>query len=273
MRFAIGVPNVGPFADPHLLCALGEEAEAHGWDGFFLWDHLFYRHGWPVTDPWIALAAVAARTRRIRLALLVAALPRQHPGEVAKRSVSLDHLSGGRLTLGAGLGSLPVEYEAFGQSADAVERGERLDEHLDVVHALWSGAPVRSVGRHHRVDAPAMGPRPLQEPRIPVWVGGRWPHPRPFRRAARWDGVVPTHVDFGKGETMPPDEVSAMLRFVAAHRDRPGHFDVALEGSTPGADVRAYADAGVTWWIEALGWWRGTLDDARRRVRAGAPSL
>jgi alkanesulfonate monooxygenase SsuD/methylene tetrahydromethanopterin reductase-like flavin-dependent oxidoreductase (luciferase family) len=125
-----------------------------------------------------------------------------------------------------------------------------------------------------------MRPRPVQQPRIPVWTGGRWPNRAPFRRAARWDGVMPTHRDYGLGETMPPDELRAVLRYTREQRSTAGPFDVALEGRTDGTapdrgarHVAPYLNAGLTWWIEALGWWRGAPADAMTRVRHGPPAL
>src|SRR6266513_3313588 len=136
LLFAIGVPNVGPFADPGLISELGVLAEHSGWDAIFVWDHLLYRDDWPVADPWVTLAGVASRTDRILLGLMVAALPRQLPGEVAKRALTLHQLSEGRFLLGAGLGSMPEEYEAFGREADLLIRAERLDEALEIIARL-----------------------------------------------------------------------------------------------------------------------------------------
>jgi len=120
----------------------------------------------------------------------------------------------------------------------------------------------------------------VQRPRIPIWCGGRWPVKPPFRRAARWDGVMPTHTEYGLGETMPPDELLAAVRYTREHRTAPGPFDVALEGRTDGtapdrggSHVVPYVEAGLTWWIEALGWWRGTPEDAMARVTQGPPVL
>ncbi|MGD0742403.1 MAG: LLM class flavin-dependent oxidoreductase [Acidimicrobiales bacterium] len=275
LKYAIDLPNVGPFADPKLLCQLAVAAEQAGWDGFFLWDHLLFADDWPVTDPWVTLAAIAVRTERIRLGLCVALLARQLPWEVAKRAVALDRLSDGRFTLGVGLGSRLEEYTAFGQSPDDRSRAERLDEALDIVTAAWTGEAFTHEGRHFQVEAPPMTPVPLQRPRIPIWVGGRWPNRAPFRRAARFDGVFPIHASYPSGETMPPSELAAIVDYVAAHRDG-ASFDVSLEGATAaGADetgrIDAYAGAGLTWWVEALGWWRGDVSDARARVAAGPP--
>ncbi len=149
-----------------------------------------------------------------------------------------------------------------------------------MIDGLWRGAPVTVRGEYLTALDVTMRPRPVQQPRIPVWVGGRWPNQAPFRRAARWDGVMPTHRDYGLGETMPPDELRVVLRYTREQRGTDDRFDVALEGRTDGAapdrgarHLAPYLDAGLTWWIEALGWWRGSPQDAMNRVRQGPPAL
>ncbi len=278
-RCAVGVPNVGPFGDPLLLVDLAVAAEEHGWDGFFVWDHqLWHDPRWDVADPVVVIAAVAARTARIRFGILVNVLARRRVGKVARESVTLDRLSGGRLVVGAGLGSLADEFTAFGEAGDAIERAARLDESLQLLAALWGGEPVTFHGRYLTAEEVMMRPRPVQRPRIPLWCGGRWPNKAPFRRAARWDGVMPTHASYGLGETMPPGELRAAVEYTRQHRTAAGPFDVALEGRTDGAAadrgarlLAPYVDAGLTWWIEALGWWRGTPQEAMIRVRQGPP--
>ncbi len=278
---AVGVPNVGPFGDPRLLVELAVAAEEHGWDGFFVWDHqLWPDPDWPVADPVVVISAIAARTVRVRIGILVNVLARRRAGKVARESVTLDWLSGGRLVFGAGLGASAGEFTAFGESGDAKERAARLDESLQVIDGLWRGAPVTVQGEYLTALDVTMRPRPVQQPRIPVWVGGRWPNQAPFRRAARWDGVMPTHRDYGLGETMPPDELRVVLRYTREQRGTDDRFDVALEGRTDGAapdrgarHLAPYLDAGLTWWIEALGWWRGTPGDAMTRIRQGPPAL
>jgi alkanesulfonate monooxygenase SsuD/methylene tetrahydromethanopterin reductase-like flavin-dependent oxidoreductase (luciferase family) len=279
-RCAVGVPTVSTFGDPRLLVELAVAAEEAGWDGFFLWDHLLWRDpGEPVADPTVVISAVAARTERIRFGIMVNLLARRRPAKVARETVTLDVLSGGRLIVGAGLGSLPAEFTAFGENGDPRVRAARLDESLNLLDALWAGQPVTFRGEYLTATGVTMLPRPVQRPRIPIWCGGRWPNPRPFRRAARWDGVMPTHAGYGLGETMPPDELRAVIRYTREHRAADGPFDVALEGLTDGsrADrggrlVAAYVRAGLTWWIEALGWWRGTPADAMNRIRQGPPA-
>jgi alkanesulfonate monooxygenase SsuD/methylene tetrahydromethanopterin reductase-like flavin-dependent oxidoreductase (luciferase family) len=280
-RCAVGVPDVGPFGDPVLLVELAVAAQQHGWDGFFVWDHqLWHDPAWPVADPVVTISAIAARTSRIRIGILVNVLARRRVGKVARESVTLDELSGGRLVFGAGLGARAEEFTAFGESGDAKERGARLDESLDLLDDLWRGEPVTMRGEYLTALDVTMLPRPVQRPRIPIWIGGRWPNKAPFRRAARWDGVMPTHRDYGLGETMPPDELRAVLRYTREQRSSDSPFDVALEGLTDGAapdrgarHVAPYLDAGLTWWIEALGWWRGSPADAMTRIRQGPPPL
>jgi alkanesulfonate monooxygenase SsuD/methylene tetrahydromethanopterin reductase-like flavin-dependent oxidoreductase (luciferase family) len=260
---------------------LAVAAEAHGWDGFFVWDHqLYWDPQWAVADPVVVIAAVAARTARVRLGILVNVLARRRVGKVARESVTLDRLSQGRLVFGAGLGSRAEEFTAFGEPGAARERAARLDESLELLDALWTGEPVSFRGEHLTATEVTMLPRPVQQPRIPVWCGGRWPNKAPFRRAARWDGVMPTHASYGLGQTMPPDDLRAVIRYTLEHRGAGGPFDVVLEGRTDGATpdrggqyVSGYAEAGLTWWIEALGWWRGTPQDALARVRQGPPVL
>ena len=278
---AIGVPNVGTFGDPSVLVELAVAAEEHGWDGFFVWDHLLYWDPqWAVADPVVVIAAVAARTARVRLGILVNVLARRRVGKVVRESVTLDQLSQGRLVFGAGLGSRAEEFTAFGEPGGAKERAARLDESLELLDALWTGEPVTFQGEHLTATDVTMLPRPVQQPRIPVWCGGRWPNKAPFRRAARWDGVMPTHTGYRLGQTMPPDDLRAVVRYTLEQRSTGGPFDVALEGRTDGTTpdrggrhVIPYAEAGLTWWIEALGWWRGTPEDALARVRQGPPVL
>jgi alkanesulfonate monooxygenase SsuD/methylene tetrahydromethanopterin reductase-like flavin-dependent oxidoreductase (luciferase family) len=256
-------------------------AEEAGWDGFFLWDHLLWDEPeGHVADPTVVISAAAARTERIRIAIMVSSLARRRPAKVARETATLDVLTAGRLIVGAGLGTLSSEFTAFGESGDPRVRADRLDESLHLLDALWTGQPVTFHGEYLTAVGVTMLPRPVQRPRIPIWCGGRWPNKRPFRRAARWDGVMPIHTGYGLGETMPPAELRAVLAYTQEHRKETGQFDVALEGRTDGSApdrggqlVTSYIRAGLTWWIEALGWWRGTPADAMNRIRQGPPAV
>ena len=202
MRYAISVPNYGDFANPAVTIALARDIEAAGWDAFFLWDHVLVRNGNVVADPWTLLAAIAVSTERILLGTMVTPLPRRRPWQVVRQIVTLDHLSGGRAMLGVGIGYPPKqEYEVFGESGDARVRAELLDEGLDVVTGLMSGRPFSYDGRHFHLDRVEFKPQPVQRPRVPIWVAGTWPYRKPFRRAARYDGVVPIARDANEDES------------------------------------------------------------------------
>ena len=285
MRHGVSVPCFGTGLDASLVAEWAVATEAAGWDGFFLWDHLFAFGPGPidVVDPWIALAAAACATRRIRLGTLVTPLPRRRPLVVARQSVTLDRLSGGRLVLGVGIGGGPFEWDYCGEQADAGARGDMLDEQLELLERLWTGEPVRHEGRYYRIAGPQWSavcyPPPLQRPRIPVWVGGTWPGGRPFRRAARWDGVVPMRLD-GRWEV---EDTAAVAARITALRTSPEPYDLAVPGETDGGDpdrLQRYAEhreAGATWWVEAVHPWRyGWVEHApwplaamRERIEAG----
>jgi alkanesulfonate monooxygenase SsuD/methylene tetrahydromethanopterin reductase-like flavin-dependent oxidoreductase (luciferase family) len=273
VRRAVGVPNIGEYADPRVIGDLAALAERSGWDGLFLWDHLGYRGDEPVTDPQVAIAAAAAVTERIRLGICVVQLGRRRPAKVAREVVALDQLSGGRMVLGVGLGSYAGDFTLFGDAADPVVRGRKTDEGLAVIDGLWSGEPFRFQGEHFQVHGAQFLPVAVQRPRVPVWVAGTWPNKPGFRRAARWDGTFPTFRDVPGDGNVPPELLDEAVSYVRAHRPPgPGPFDVVLEGATPGAPpLEEYAEVGLTWWIEKLGWWRGDLEHTRRRIQDGPP--
>ena len=276
MRCAVGLPNLGDYGDPVLLVDLAQRAEAAGWDGVFMWDHIVYREpGWPAADPWVTAGAIAARTERVRLGVLVTPLARRRPWKVARETASLDVLSGGRLVVGAGLGARgDAEFAAFGDEADPRVRAELLDEGLDILTGLWSGEPFSYQGRHHQIRETVFLPRPVQRPRPPVWIAGTWPRRPAFRRAARYDGMFPVFEGLGEAETPPPDRLAEAVEYARRHRDADAPFDVVIEGASEGRDperVAAYQAVGLTWWIEKLGWFRGPVNAVRDRIERGPP--
>ncbi len=277
LHCAIGLPNVGEYGDPRLLVELACQAESSGWDGFFIWDHLAYREpGWAVADPYVSIAAIAARTRRIRLGVLVAALARRRPWKFAREMATLDRLSEGRLIVGVGLGSQgQEEFAAFGEDPDPGRRHELIDEGLEIVCGLWSGQPFSYEGQHYHVKESVFVPTPIQRPRPPIWIAGRWPTRRSFRRAGRFDGVFPTFEGVGHTERPTPAQLKAAVEYTASHRtSQATAFDVVLEGQSDGQArelIGAYQEAGLTWWIEKLGWFRGPVDFTRRRIDQGPP--
>ena len=282
MRYAVNVPNFEDYGDARTVAGLAADAEAAGWDGFFVWDHLAFVKAWRlrIADPWVLLTAVALATERLRLGPMVTPLPRRRPWKLARETVTLDRLSGGRLVLGVGLGEPPEdEYGSFGEPTDPVVRAAMLDEGLEVLTRLWSGETVSFQGRHYRVDQVAFRPTPVQRPRIPIWVAGAWPRPGPLRRAARFDGSCPLKVDAsGELATLEPDELRQLLAVVRRHRADPAApFDVLLGGTTPPdpaaarAMLEPLAEAGMTWWQETVDPRQTDLATFRRRVRQGPP--
>src|SRR4051794_24409584 len=149
---------VAPFdelADASLLARLAVSAEDAGWDGFFVWDHVDYRD--PVSalaDPWVAMAAIACATERIRIGPLITPPARRRIHKLARETVTLDRLSGGRLIFGAGLGSdNSGEVSKFGEEADARTPAALLDDGLDRLAAYSAGG---------------FAPPPRHQPRIPL---------------------------------------------------------------------------------------------------------
>jgi alkanesulfonate monooxygenase SsuD/methylene tetrahydromethanopterin reductase-like flavin-dependent oxidoreductase (luciferase family) len=285
LRFALNLPNFGDFADPHRLVDLARRAEASGWDGFFIWDHI--RAGeWagPVADPWVALTAVAAATERLIVGTMVTPLPRRRPTTLARQTVTLDHLSRGRLVLGVGIGWPPdVDFADLGDSGDNRVRAAQLDEGLQVLTGLWSGEPFSFEGEHYHIRGTQFLPAPFQQPRIPIWVGSTWPRRRPARRAARWDGVVPLVHD-PEMEFRPPTapEVAEMLAYIRQHRDPAAPFEVVVgdslsglaeQGRTAPEVIGPYEEAGATWWMESIGWPLRPYEYWPEYVSAGPPRL
>lgn len=279
MKYAIHAPNFATYSDPRALADLAHEAEEAGWDGFFLWDHVFWKapRNQPVADTWTVLAAMAARTTRITLGPLITPLPRRRPWTVARQATTLDQFSGGRLVLGVGIGGDWFgDYSTFGESPDARAHGEMLDEALAIIAGLWSGEPFSFTGRHYQVKEAQFLPRPVQQPRIPIWVAGTWPNKKPFRRAAQWDGVA-AEARGDRGPLTPADFVD-LRATIQEHRQATGPFDITHIGRTPGTDpaaaqdiVAPYAEAGVTWWLERIGDQEDPLETMRPRVRQGPP--
>jgi alkanesulfonate monooxygenase SsuD/methylene tetrahydromethanopterin reductase-like flavin-dependent oxidoreductase (luciferase family) len=254
MKFGIYLPNFGPYGNARVLSELAMQAEKAGWDGFFIWDHINRYWATDVADAWVALSAIAVRTERLRIGALITALPRRRPWKVAREAATLDQLSNGRLVLGVGLGSsggADVEWANFGEEMDLKKRAGMLDEGLEIVKGLWSGEPFAFEGKYYQVKESQFLPRPVQSPRIPVWVAGNWPNKAPFRRMARWDGMVPqTNPTVDENIT----DLREAIQFTHALRKTNDPFDVAY--SAPPAKAaeqsKEYEAAGVTWLLVQL---------------------
>jgi alkanesulfonate monooxygenase SsuD/methylene tetrahydromethanopterin reductase-like flavin-dependent oxidoreductase (luciferase family) len=227
---------VAPFdevGDPRVVADLAVRAEERGWDGFFIWDHVVYSEPVrEVADPWVTLAAAACATRRVTIGPLVTPLARRRIHKLARETVTLDRLSGGRLVLGVGVGNdRHGEFGPFGDADDARERARLLDDGLDALDGYWRGG---------------LAPPPVQSPRIPVWVAAVWPARRPLRRAARWDGIFPIQLP-------EPGALAEVVAEVTALRDDPAApFDVVVT-TPPGEDLGPWVAAGATWCLTGFG--------------------
>jgi hypothetical protein len=288
MKYGLYLPNFGAFANARLLADLAHDAEQAGWDGFFLWDHIARSWSPQVVDTWIALTAIALNTTKIRFGPLVTPLPRRRPWKVARETASLDQLSDGRLVLGVGtggLGGITVEWENFREELELRTRAEMLDEGLDVLMGLWSGKSFSFTGKHYQVREAQFTPTPIQSPRIPIWVGGNWPHKAPFRRAARWDGMMP-QVDLNQGNEIV--QLKQAIHYTREQRKSDTAYEVVystslFSDSDPARlteRVAQYAEAGITWLLEQLypqhfgGDWQEIwpVKTMRERILQGPPT-
>jgi alkanesulfonate monooxygenase SsuD/methylene tetrahydromethanopterin reductase-like flavin-dependent oxidoreductase (luciferase family) len=289
MQFGVTLPNMGVCSEPRMLAELAREAEAAGWDAVFVWDALYVRSDDPrnrtMCDPWIALAAIAMATERVTIGPIITPLARRRPWKLARETVSLDHLSNGRLVLPVGLGAIDDGgFSKVGEEIDRKLRAKRLDEGLAILAGLWSGRPFSFAGEQYQVEEMTFLPPPIQSPRIPIWVVAAWPRKTSMRRALRWDGVMPVKMNTdGSMEEMTPAEVGEMRRFIDGQRGAGTPYEVVIEAEAPGdasqagATLRDYAEAGVTWWLEPV--WKlfyafpGEIEPLRERIRQGPPGL
>jgi alkanesulfonate monooxygenase SsuD/methylene tetrahydromethanopterin reductase-like flavin-dependent oxidoreductase (luciferase family) len=250
MRYCLSVP---PFTEPAVVVGWARAAEANGWDGFFLWDHLSWDGRVEVHDPWTLLGAIAVQTSRVRIGTMVTPVSRRRPQVLAKHLMTLDHLSGGRVTLGVGLGDPPdLDFSDFGDEPSYVVRGAMTDEALTVLGDLLAEGRSTLHGDHLEVSG-SVRPLPVQRPRVPIWIAGRAPNRKPLERARRWDGYVPISSDF-----LTPEELAA---YVGPHPH--DHWDLVAQWPH-GTSADAYAAAGATWLVRSV-WpseegWREELE-------------
>jgi hypothetical protein len=288
MQYGVILPNMD--VDARTLATLASLAEATGWDGVFVWDCIY---GSPINEPerrktcdtWTALAAIAMCTERVRLGTMVTPLSRRRPWNVARQTVTLDHLSRGRFILPVGLGAATEGgFARVGEVVDRRRRAEMLDEALEILTGLWSGQPFSYDGSHYHVQEMTFLPPPVQSPRIPIWVVGAWPRMKSLRRVLRWDGILANKMlADGSFAQMTPADIQMLKAFIEEQRELTTPFEIVIEGETQGSDrtaaaaiVRPFAQAGVTWWLEDL--WgcaetKGGVEGMRVRIRQGPPRI
>ncbi len=287
MQYGIVLPTMGQGGDARTIADLAHDAEEAGWDGVFIWDCMSIKREDPADDatydPWIVLAAIAMRTERVRFGTMVTPLSRRRPWKVARETVTLDHLSNGRMILPVGLGTLDDGgFSKVGEVTDRKQRAQLLDESLAILTGLWSGQPFSYDGEHYHLQEMTFMPPPMQSPGIPVWVVGAWPRMKSMRRTLRYDGIIPALMkDDGSFDNMTPADIQSLKSYVAEERTAQTPFDIVFEGETPGDDreqaisiVRPYIEAGITWWLESV--WstpetQGGVAGMRKRIQQGPP--
>lgn len=262
VKHGLVLPNWEAGSDVGRLVEAAVVAEEAGWDGVFLADHLIFpppsaigaastvEEHLPMADPWIVLSGIATRTERIKLGTWITPVPRRQPWQMARDLATLDRLSGGRVILGVGLGRRP-DYEKFGRSWEFGTLAGQMDEGLELIDELWKGNQVTHRGEHYRLDRVALLPTPIQEPRIPIIVGGLWPRKPAVRRGARWDGIM-THFP-GDGilpgdGTSPEEHATNMVSYYRSQTEEPGEVFLPANPEGCSADWRELTrELGATW--------------------------
>jgi alkanesulfonate monooxygenase SsuD/methylene tetrahydromethanopterin reductase-like flavin-dependent oxidoreductase (luciferase family) len=260
---------------------LAREAEEAGWDGVFYWDGICVGE-METYDPWVVMAAMAMETNRVRLGAILTPPARRRPWKLARETMTLDHLSDGRLVLPVGLGALDDGgFSKVGEPTDRKIRAQLLDEGLEILTGLWSGEPFSYEGEHYRLGEMTFLPPPVQRPRIPIWVVGAWPSKKSMNRALRYDGILAAKVSGTAAQPgVTPEDIRSMKEYVEENKYTGEVFDIVWEGETPGDDperavstVRPFAEAGITWWIEAMWSPPNEPEDLRRRLLQGPPRV
>jgi alkanesulfonate monooxygenase SsuD/methylene tetrahydromethanopterin reductase-like flavin-dependent oxidoreductase (luciferase family) len=265
-----------PGGDVHTIVELAREAEIAGWDGVFYWDgvDIELTPVTPIYDPWATLAAIAMRTERIRIGAMLTPPSRRRPWKLARETMTVDHLSHGRLILPVGLGALDdgAFTKVNGEATDKKTRAQLLDESLEILTGLWSGRPFRFQGQHYHLDEMTFQPPTVQTPRIPIWVVATWPGTKSMARALRYDGVIPQKAN------ITPEDIRALKAYAKEHRTLTTPFEIIQEGETPGDDlaqacaqVDPFAEAGITWWMESMWNFSMDIERVRRRIKQGPP--
>ena len=276
MKFGVTIPNNWGVADPQQVVALGPLAEELGYDSLWVMDHLF-NTGYirerlgnnPYYHPLSTLSYLAATTQRVTLGTSVLVLPYHNPVELAKYAATLDQLSGGRVTLGVGVGAMAEEFQALG--IPMRRRGSLTDESIAIMKELWTNHSPSYSSRRWSFSDVLFSPKPVQQPHIPLWIGGS--SPGAMRRVAAvgngWHptGLSPEEFSLGKLEIdriataagRAPGSIVMSTRVEVEVNDNPSRPRAAggarIPGDDPGhmiASLKAYQTAGVEHVVLAL---------------------
>ena len=296
MKKAVFVaPTIHEYSDPQNLVDLATLTETAGWDGFFICDHLLLDPDGmlPLADPSIVLGAVAAVTNKIIIGAMVTPVSRRRPWKLAKEFATLDQLSKGRLRIGVGLGGLEQEFSNFGEDPNMKVLAQKTDEGLAIMEQLHRGEVVNFDGDIYQIEDARLLPRPIQRPRIPVWVAAMLPAKPGQRRAAQWDGIMPQVMPVMVNESQDisnldmrvimepsPEQIREVLEFTSPLRNTDDAFDVVVSAISYGLDkdvarkkLQSFRDAGTTWWLEWLECGKpDSLAEVREQIMAGPPA-
>ena len=275
MKFGMALPYNIASAVPQLA----KLAEEFGWDGCFLGDAIWCE------DPIVALAAAAMTTTRIRLGTMIIPAPLRRPWKIASESTALDHLSNGRMILGLGTGAVWMGWQGFPDAVTETKaRAEMLDETIDILTLFYHRKPFDFDGRHYQVklsllDEMHYPPKPVQQPRIPIWAPGVWPRSKSMQRILKCDGIFPEKLNVdGESEAITPGDVAAIRAFVNEYRTLTSPFDIVVSGDTSGLEstqrqekMIPWIESGATWWIETM--YNESEEAVADRIRLGPPAL
>jgi alkanesulfonate monooxygenase SsuD/methylene tetrahydromethanopterin reductase-like flavin-dependent oxidoreductase (luciferase family) len=256
-----------PTGDPRTVADLAREAEHAGWDAVFTWDGIYVGDTMPVYDPWVVMAGMAMATERIRIGAMLSPLSRRRPWKVARETVSLDHLSTGRLILPVGLGAGET-FGNVGEETNQRVRAELLDESLAILNGLWSGEPFSFEGKHYQIGEMTFVPKPVQQPRIPIWVVGRRASERSMQRVIACDGMIIE-------ESLTPAHVRDIAAYVSIRRTSEMPFDIIIQAGSDYSttNIQQLSDAGATWWIDSQWTEPNDPEIIRKRLRQGRPAV
>ena len=271
-KFGVYIANHGLTSNPQDYVRLAKSAEECGWEGFFLWDHVFlpWAPEQDILDPWSILSAIATQTDKLTLGTTVTPLARRRPMVVARQAMTINKLSNGKFILGVGLGDTE-ELRALGDEENPKIRGEMLDESLEILKGLWSGETFSYDGKHFKIKEPVTF-KPKSN--IKIWVGGNWPNKKPFRRAAKYDGIFPLKV--GDDPSIYIEDYREIKSYIAKYRESMESFDLVksmytIKDKEHDVYIHDFIDFGVSWLLEAFWPQRCSLKEIKERIEKGPP--
>ena len=275
MKFGVTIPCL----DPQVVAEIAALAETKGWDGIFVWDA-------DGSGTWIALAAAALRTSRIRLGTMVTPPSKRQPFELAADVAWVDRISHGRAGISMGLGMGGTWFSRIGYPPDRKARAQWTDASIDILTKLWAGKRVTCTTPFFALKGASLHKDylPIQQPRVPMWMIGAWNWPRSIARALHCDGIIVEHLDKRKRRhDLTPGLIAEVRDHIHKTRTAKTPFDIVIEGressdvsrKTAGTVVRPYAEAGATWWTEAVWkrWYSAGVEGMRKRIVQGPPTL